>query len=100
MLRLPISEKLIGSNGNKIKSTTKGIKYTVSNKSHFYIVKGTPKGESFPTIGWKFHSYKPIEEFAPLASNLAPEYDLEIIETFYNESEVMETWKIQAGHWS
>ena len=43
------------------------------------MVKGTPKGELFPTIGWKFHSYKPIEEFAPLASDLAPEYDLEIL---------------------
>jgi len=69
----------------------------VSNiiKSHFYVVKGTPKGKVFPTMGWLFHSYKEITEFAILASNLIPEYDLNIQETYFNESEIIETWEIK-----
>ena len=64
-------------------------------KSHFYIVKGTPKGDHFPTHGWLFHSYKELEDFALLVTDLIPEYDLEIIETYFNESEIMEKWEIK-----
>lgn len=66
-------------------------------RSHFYIVKGTPKdsGKVFPTIGWLFHSYKEIEEFSILVSNLAPEYNLDIQETYYTESQIVETWEIK-----
>lgn len=69
-------------------------------KSHFYIVKGTPKDKSFPTIGWLFHSYKEIDEFALLVAEVAPEYNLEIIETYKNELEIISHWDIPAGHWS
>lgn len=34
-------------------------------KSHFYVVNGTPKGETFPTMGWLFHSYKELEAYLP-----------------------------------
>lgn len=68
-----------------------------SIKSHFYIVKGTPKGETFPTMGWLFHSYKELEEFALFAIDLIPEYDLDIQETYYTESQVMDTWEIKLG---
>lgn len=66
-------------------------------RSHFYIVKGTPKdsGKVFPTMGWKFHSYKEITEFAILVSSLIPEYDLDIQETNFNESEIIEKWEIK-----
>ena len=64
-------------------------------KSHFYIVKGTPKEESFPTIGWLFHSYKELEDFAMLVSDLIPEYNLDIQETNFNESEIIEKWEIK-----
>lgn len=70
------------------------------NQSHFYIVKGTPKGEFFPTIGWLIHSYKPIDEFALIAVDTIPEYDLDIVETQLTEFNVMHTWDIPAGHWS
>ena len=66
-----------------------------SIKSHFYIVKGTPKGETFPTMGWLFHSYKELEEFALLVTDLIPEYDLDIQETNFNESEIIEKWSIK-----
>lgn len=66
-------------------------------RSHFYIVKGTPKDSEkvFPTMGWMFHSYKELTEFAILASNLIPEYDLDITEITYGESQIMETWEIK-----
>lgn len=64
-------------------------------KSHFYIVKGTPKGKVFPTMGWLFHSYKELENFALLVTDLIPEYDLEIQETDFYESEIVETWEIK-----
>lgn len=69
-------------------------------KSHFYIVKGTPKGEHFPTHGWLFHSYKELEDFALTIVDCVPEHDLEIIETYKNEMEVVTHWDIPAGHWS
>lgn len=68
-----------------------------SIKSHFYIVKGTPKGKLFPTLGWLIHSYKELEEFALFAIDLIPEYDLDIQETYYTESQVMDTWEIKLG---
>lgn len=66
-------------------------------QSHFYIVKGIPKdsGKVFPTMGWMFHSYKEITEFAILVAGLIPEYDLDIQETYYTESQIMETWEIK-----
>lgn len=64
-------------------------------KSHFYIVKGTPKGKVLPTIGWLFHSYKELEDFAMLVSDLVPEYDLDIQETYYNDVQVVNTWEIK-----
>ncbi len=69
-------------------------------KSHFYIVKGTPKGKLFPTIGWLFHSYKELEDFATTVTDTIPEYDLEITETYKNEMEVITHWDIPEGHWS
>lgn len=65
-----------------------------SIKSHFYIVKGTPKDKIFPTHGWLFHSYKKFEDFARLVTDLIPEYDLDIQETYFNESQIMDTWEI------
>jgi len=64
-------------------------------RSHFYIVKGTPKGKLFPTIGWLFHSYKELEDFAMLVSDLIPEYDLDILETHYNDVQVINSWEIK-----
>jgi len=64
-------------------------------KSHFYIVKGTPKGKVLPTIGWLFHSYKELEDFALLVSDLIPEYNLDIQETNFTESEIIEKWEIK-----
>lgn len=69
-------------------------------KSHFYIVKGTPKGKLFPTVGWTFHSFQPIEQFAPIAAELCQEYDIEIDEIFYTESQIIGHWNIPADHWS
>lgn len=66
-----------------------------SIKSHFYIVKGTPKDKLFPTVGWMIHSYKELEEFALFAIDLIPEYDLDIQETNFNESEIIEKWSIK-----
>lgn len=67
--------------------------------SHFYIVKGTPKNENgirvFPTMGWMFHSYKEITEFSILVADLIPEYNLDITEITYGESQIMETWEIK-----
>ncbi len=66
-------------------------------RSHFYIVKGTPKDSKkvFPTMGWQFHSYREIDKFAELVADLIPEYDLDITEIAYGESQIMETWKIK-----
>lgn len=64
-------------------------------KSHYYIVKGTPKGNLFPTKGWLFHSYKELEDFAMLVSDLIPEYDLDILETSFNECEIIDKWEIK-----
>lgn len=64
-------------------------------KSHFYVVKGTPKGKVFPTMGWLFHSYKELEDFAKLVSDLVPEYDLDIQETYFNEYEIIDKWEIK-----
>lgn len=69
-------------------------------KSHFYIVKGTPKDKIFPTKGWLFHSYKELEDFALLVTDLIPEYNLEISEEFKHECEIITHWDIPAGHWS
>ena len=69
-------------------------------QSHFYIVKGTPKDNIFPTVGWLFHSYKELEDFATTVTDTIPEYDLEITETYKNEMEVITHWDIPAGHWS
>jgi hypothetical protein len=66
-------------------------------KAHFYIVKGKLKdkvGFSY-TMGWMFHSFHPIEEFAPRVADLIPEYDLDIMETEFGESQIMETWEIK-----
>lgn len=62
---------------------------------HFYIVKGTPKGKVIPTMGWLFHSYKELEDFATLVTDLIPEYDLDIQETNFNECEIIENWEIK-----
>lgn len=66
-------------------------------RSHFYIVKGTPKGEfrAIPTMGWMFHSYKEIEEFSTLVADLIPEYNLDIMETSYGESQIIDKWEIK-----
>ncbi len=69
-------------------------------RSHFYIVKGTLKGEIFPSRGWLFHSYKELEDFATTVTDTIPEYDLEITETYKNEMEIITHWDIPAGHWS
>ena len=67
---------------------------------HVYLVKGTPKGKVFPTIGWKVFSYKSIEEFSRLFVDIAPEYNIEVQEIYLREMEILETWDIPAGHWS
>lgn len=66
-------------------------------QSHFYIVKGTLKGKLFPSHGWEFHSFLPIEKFAVIANTIIPEYDLEITEAFYTESQIMSHWDIKLG---
>lgn len=64
-------------------------------KAHFYVVKGTPKGKVFPTMGWLFHSYRELENFALLVSDLIPEYDLDILETNFTECEIIDKWEIE-----
>jgi hypothetical protein len=46
-------------------------------------------------MGWLFHSYKELEDFAKLVSDLVPEYDIEILETNFNECEIIEKWEMK-----
>lgn len=61
---------------------------------HLYIVKGTLKNDIFPSHGWLFFSYKPLEEFCELVPELAPEYNLEVIEEHLPDMTILSHWDI------
>jgi len=58
--------------------------------NHIYMVYGTLKGKVIPSMAWQVYSTLPIEQFTEKFKDIAPEYDITVLEDTLYEMQIIQ----------